>query len=35
MILDLGKIPVKFHKGILFDTIDDPFDKNYRYEWIE
>jgi len=29
MILEMGKIPLKFHKGIVFDTIDDPFDNHF------
>ncbi len=29
MILEMGKIPFKFHQGILFDTIDDPFDNPF------
>jgi hypothetical protein len=29
MILEMGKIPFKFHQGILFDAIDDLFDNPF------
>jgi hypothetical protein len=29
MILKVGEIPFKFHQGILFDTIDEPFDNDF------
>jgi len=32
MILSLDRIPFEFHQGILIDTIDDPFDKNFLCE---
>jgi len=30
IILRPGKIPFEFHQGILFDTVDDLFDRNFR-----
>jgi hypothetical protein len=30
MIFNIGRIPFKFHQGILFDTIDDIFDNLFQ-----
>jgi hypothetical protein len=35
MILEMGKIPFKFHQSTLFDRIDDPFDNHFLQTYRE